>query len=559
MGGSTAARALSAGALACALLAGGTAPALAQEEAGAAALPTLEALEAAGAVIGEIRIRSQDIFDLDDPRESYPVFGLFNRLHVQTRAGTIRRQLLFASGERLSVRLIDETARLLRANRYLYEVDIRPVAWRDGVVDLEVQTRDSWTLQPGASLSYEGGTSSGGLSLKEHNLLGTGTSFGIARRTTSAVSTAGGSRHVVDLDINYPYAFDGRTLLAYRQSNFDEGKSRSVAVDRPFHALDSRLSAGASASSDERVVSSYAGGSVAAQYRRRSDSARAYMGGSPGLVDGWAHRVSGGLQYARDAYRNEPDLAAPAQLPADRRLVAPFLRYEAVQDDYQQASNLDQIARPEYLAFGWHAFVEYGRAATRLGATHDVSFYSASLGKGLRLAPGGALLASASYSGEYVDGRTDREVLGGSLRLFQRRGANTVFYVALAADATRHDDATQYLSLGGDTGLRGFPTNYQLGSRRVLFTAERRFYSDWYPFRLVRVGGAVFYDIGRAWGEPYQTASSAHWASDVGFGLRLLSARSSSGTTLHVNVAFPLEREPGVRSAQLSLLSKTGF
>jgi hypothetical protein len=545
--------------LAIALLACSAPPAIAQQDPPAAALPSLDALEHAGAVIGEIRIRSQDIFDLDDPRENYALFRLLNRLHVQTRPGTIRRQLLFASGDRLQVRLIEETARLLRANSYLYEVDIRPVAWRDGVVDLEVATRDSWTLQPGASLSYEGGTSSGGVSLQEHNLLGTGTDFSIARRSTSAVSTAGGSRRVVDLDIKYPYAFDGRTILAYRQSNFDEGRSRSVALDRPFYALDSRWSAGAAASKDDRVVSSYAGGAVAAQYRRQSDGARAYLGGSPGLVDGWAHRVSGGLQYSREAYRNEPDLAAPAQLPADRTLVAPFLRYEAVQDDYQQARNLDLIGRPEYLALGWRSTVEFGRAAKRLGSTQAASLYSASLSKGVRLTPEGAVLATASYSGQTADGRTDREVLGASLRLYQRRGANTVFYMALAADATRHDDATQYLSLGGDTGLRGFPANYQLGARRVLFTAERRFYSDWYPFRLVRVGGAVFYDVGRAWGEPYQSATSRHWASDIGFGLRLLSARSSSGTTLHVNLAFPLERDPGVKSAQISFLSRSGF
>jgi hypothetical protein len=546
-------------ALACALLASLAAPDLALGGQDADSLPTLAALEQAGALIGEIRIRSQDIFDLDDPRENNALFRLLNRLHVQTRPGTIRRQLLFASGERLQVRLIEETARLLRANSYLYEVDIRPVAWRDGVVDLEVVTRDSWTLQPGASLSYEGGTSSGGLSLQEHNLLGTGTDFSIAQRSTSAVSTAGGSRRTVDLDIRYPYAFDGRTILAYRQSNFDEGRSRSAMLDRPFYALDSRWSAGAAASQDDRVVSSYADGAVAAQYRRDGEGVRAYLGGSPGLVDGWAHRVSGGLQYARDAYRLEPGRTAPAQLPADRTLVAPFLRYEAVQDDYQQARNLDLIGRPEYLALGWHAAVEFGYAAKSLGSTQAASLYSASLSKGVRLAPEGAVLAAASYSGEYANGRTDREVLSASLRLYRRRSASTVFYMSLMADATRHDDATQYLSLGGDTGLRGFPSNYQLGARRVLFTTEQRFYSDWYPFRLVRVGGAVFYDIGRAWGEPYQTASSSHWASDIGFGLRLLSARSSSGTTVHVNFAFPLAREPGVKSAQVSVLSRSGF
>ena len=35
---------------------------------------------------------------------------------------------------------------------------------------------------------------------------------------------------------------------------------------------------------------------------------------------------------------------------------------------------------------------------------------------------------------------------------------------------------------------------------RDLMNLEERAYTDWYPFRLIRVGGAVFYDGGRAWG-----------------------------------------------------------
>jgi hypothetical protein len=534
-------------------------PALAQSEPGVDHMPSLAALEAAGAVIGEIRIKALDIFDLDDPREDNWLFRAANWLHIQTRPATIRRQLLFASGERLSMRVIEETKRLLRANSYLYEVEVQPIAWHDGIVDLEVRTRDTWSLQPGASVKYTGGTTSGGVSLRDENLLGTGMSFSITRQSSSEVSTAGGTRHNLDVTFSYPYAFDGHTTVAYGQSSFDEGSTRAVSLDRPFYALDSRWAAGASAARDDRVVSSYAGGVVAAQYRRRHKGAHALLGGSRGLVGGWAHRFSGGVQYADEAYRLEPGLAGPAQLPADRILVAPFLRYEAVQDEFREVKNLDQIERPEYLALGWHAWLQLGRSAKAFGSTQEVTQYAASLSKGWRFAAEGTLLTSAAYSGEYARGRTDRESLSASARYYQRRGDRTVFYVSLAADATHFSDATQYLSLGGETALRGYPTNYQQGARRVLFTAERRFYSDWYPFRLIRVGGAVFYDLGRAWGGPYESASSRHWPADVGFGLRLLSARSSSGTTLHVDIAFPLEREPGVKSYQISLQSKTGF
>ena len=42
-------------------------PVLAQEAASSTNLPTFEELEAAGAIVGEIRINNQNIFDLDDP------------------------------------------------------------------------------------------------------------------------------------------------------------------------------------------------------------------------------------------------------------------------------------------------------------------------------------------------------------------------------------------------------------------------------------------------------------------------------------------------------------
>jgi hypothetical protein len=541
------------------LLAGLAPPAPAQGEPGADAFPSLAALEAAAAIIGEIRISTLDIFDLDDPAENNWLFRSANRLHIQTRSDTLRRQLLFASGERLSARVIEETERLLRANSYLYDVDIRPVAWRDGVVDLEVRTRDTWSLQPGAKIAYAGGTSSGGVSLRDHNLLGTGTSFGIAWHRSSDVSAAGGTRRSVDLDIRYPFAFDGRTSVAYAQSSFDEGSTRFLGLDRPFYALDARFAAGAAASRDDRVVSSYAGGVVAAHYRQRRDSAHALLGGSRGLVGGWAHRFSGGVRYADEAYRLEPGFAGPAQLPADRTLVAPFVRYEAVQDDFREVKNLDQIGRPEYLALGWHAWLEFGRSAQAFGSTDALSQHAFGLSKGVRVAQDGVLLASAAYSGETAGGRTDRERLSASARYYRRRGGSTVLYLSVAADTTNYADATQFLSLGGEAGLRGYPTNHQLGARRVLLTAERRLYSDWYPFRLVRVGGAAFFDVGRAWGGPYQNNANAHWLADIGFGLRLLSARSSSGTTLHVDVALPIKPEPGVQSVQFSLQSKTGF
>jgi hypothetical protein len=155
--------------------------------------PTFAELEAAGAVIGQVRIVNRDIFDTNDPKEDNRLFRLANALHMQTREGVIERALLFKSGEPLVARLIEESERVLRTTRYLYEVNFRVAAWHDGVADIDVETRDTWTLDPGLSVGRSGGANSSSINLREYNLLGTGisVSFGRSRSPTIGRSEAG--------------------------------------------------------------------------------------------------------------------------------------------------------------------------------------------------------------------------------------------------------------------------------------------------------------------------------------------------------------------------------
>src|SRR5439155_6617260 len=103
-------------------------PAFAQEE-----LPSFAELEAQGALIGEIRVNTHNIFDLSDPTESHFFYRAANALHIKTRPWFIRSYLLFKSGDFVQVRLIDETERLIRQNSTVYEVDIHPTRYENGV------------------------------------------------------------------------------------------------------------------------------------------------------------------------------------------------------------------------------------------------------------------------------------------------------------------------------------------------------------------------------------------------------------------------------------------
>ena len=533
----------------CAAVACSLGPAWAQEPP-EGKIPSFAELEAAGAVIGEVRIDNRNIFDLADEKENGILYRAANALHIQTRAAVVRSQLLFKPGERVSVRLIEETERLMRSNRIFYDVSVVPVAYRDGVVDIEVKTRDTWTLEPGVSASRAGGVNNTGWSVRDTNALGTGVLVG-ANRSTDA------DRTTLQYRVSLPHALDGWTAIDYSHSRLSDGQSNAMSIARPFYALDTRWAAGFSTSTDTRIDSVFSNGAKVAQFRHRQESADAFGGWSAGLVNRWTHRYSAGLSYLKDTYTDEPGLTAPKPFPLDQTLVSPFFRYEVVHDDYDKVKNRDLIERPEYFAMGTQASVQLGRSLTGLGSTQQLWLYSASASDGFRLQSNRVLLASASASGQSGYAPLDRQLASGSIRFYDHHRDNrTLTFVSLSGSVVKDPNLANQLVLGGDTGLRGYPRNYQTGERLVLLNVEERVYTDWYPFRLFRVGGAVFYDWGRAWDGPGESPSSAHWLRNVGFGLRILSARSSFGNVLHIDFAFPLNREPSIKSFQFLVQTK---
>jgi outer membrane protein assembly factor BamA len=527
-------------------------PAIAQEGGGSAPIPSFQELEAAGAIIGEIRIDNRNIFDLDNPKEDNVLFRLANQLHVRTRPDVVRRYLLFNSGERLSVRLIEESERLLRGNHFLYDVRIRAIAYHDGVVDIEVATRDTWTISPGIRFSRQGGSNSTGLTLTDYNLLGTGISAGVSR--LHDVDRTGN-----EFLISQNHAFGNWTSIEYRHATFDDGKRQSFKLNRPFYALDTRWAAGVSASTNDRVDSIYSAANILGQYRHKSESGEVYGGLSKGLVDGWAHRYSLGVLYQNDTYRTDPLLPTPSQVPTDLSLVAPFVRYEVVEDNFQKVKNRDQIERVEYFAMGFKSQLQLGRAMASLGSTRDLWLYTATVSDGIALARNHNVLTSAYANGQYGSNGGEHQFAGAAAKYYHQQGQRGLFFVSISADTVANGNAADQLLLGGDNGLRGYPLRYQTGVHRALLSVEQRAYSDWYLFQLFRVGGAVFYDRGRAWGGVNQNTVNPGWLGDVGIGLRIMNDRSATARIVHIDLAFPLNSDPTIKSRQFLVKSKISF
>ncbi|MFL6573920.1 MAG: hypothetical protein ACJ8G4_19330 [Burkholderiales bacterium] len=515
-------------------------------------LPSFEELERLGAVIGTIRVDPRDIYDLSDPRENSWPYRLANRLHARTRPQTVARQLLFKAGDRVTARAIAETERLLRGNRYLHDVEIRPVAYRDGVVDIDVITRDSWTLDPGVSIARSGGANSSRVYANEKNLAGWGVSVGV--NYSKNVEHAGTQVSYSDKHVIFPW-----TSLDASVSRLDDGSQWSLAFGRPFYATDTPWAAGFSASHSDALNSIFDRGERVAAYRALQSSFRATGGVSSPAPSGAMRRYTAGYDYQSSNYAAEPGQTPPDPLPQDLVLSGPFVGYEVLNESYEKVVNREQIGRTEYFALGTKAAVQLGRSFTTLGGTVDGWIVSLGASHGMHLFRSHSLFASASLSGRVEEGRRQNQLFSASARYFIPQRRDAVFMAALNADVYRHPDRTAPLQLGGDTGLRGYPLSFQSGERRALLTVEERVYTDWYPYRAVRVGAAVFADAGRAWNGAGEQSAGQRVLTDAGVGLRFTNPRTATGTVLHADIAFPVNARNEIRSVQFLLTSSTTF
>jgi outer membrane protein assembly factor BamA len=493
------------------------------------------------------------IFDAGPDGEIPAIYRFADKLHIDTRDHVIESRLLFKTGEPVSVRLIEETERNLRELRYIREPSIRAVECHDRIADIEVTVQEVWTTNPGISFGRSGGENTAGIKLEELNLLGLGKqlTFELAQDADRSFYTV----HWRD-----PGVRDSRwiTDVALRESS--DGQGWSVAAQRPFYALDTRWSAGFALQQDETVDPVYRLGERVAGYSRQADFAEVSHGRSDGLMNGWSRRTTFGLRRQHADFGVAPDEPAPDVLPEDRRLDYPFLRFEAVQDDFETTRNRDQISRTEDQRFGLHYALEAGWSTPILGADRDGLLLHADVSRGWRLGLADTMFADAALTTRLEGGAPVDGLLSGSLRYYRPTGSSGVVFAGFTAGIGHDLDADHELTLGGDTGLRGYPLRYQAGSATALLSLEQRFFSKHSLWQLADVGAAVFFDVGRAWGEsPMGPSENLGLLKDVGFGLRLASSRSALGNVVHVDVAFPLDGSRNIDDVQFLVQTKRSF
>jgi hemolysin activation/secretion protein len=267
------------------------------------------------------------------------------------------------------------------------------------------------------------------------------------------------------------------------------------------------------------------------------------------------------IGFAREESRFAPAPgSAPSDpVPPDRVLAYPWVGYELVEDDFEKAKNRDQIERTEDFTLGTRLRASVGYSNERFGADREAVVFRGRFGTGFEPTDSTTLLVDSMADGRVECGSVRDATLGANGRLYVRLSEPWLLFSLLSGSRGGNLDPDHELALGGENGLRGYPRRYQAGDRSALFTLEGRYYSSLYPFRLVRIGGAAFYDMGRAWGGGFLKSPDPGVLRNVGVGLRLGMTRSGLGNVIHIDVAFPLDGDPTISPVQFLVTTKQSF
>ncbi|XOZ33386.1 BamA/TamA family outer membrane protein [Halomonadaceae bacterium KBTZ08] len=509
-----------------------------------------------GARIGRIRIQRRPIFDTSDPEQHNLLYRTLNALNTPTWPSALRAQLVFEQGDPYAPGMLAESERILRQRDYLTAAWVGVTRVCGQEVEVSVLARDTWTLLPSFGVSRSGGENTTNAGISDPNFLGSGKQLSISQ-------TSDPDRTETSLDFDDPNVFGSHWRTGFSYDERSDGRGRSAYLERPFYSEQADWRIGLRGVDDVREESRFVGAEAIADYRRSRDYASIDWGWRLAERHDRQLRLLGGYRYEALSFERLAQAPALDRLPANRTLSYPWIGFDLRQNQFREMVNLTRLQRVEDVRDGFVWRTELGYSSPGLGASDErvvvnLDFRDALLATNTTYARYGI-----SQSGTYRLDASRFENLRGTLSLTYFHGGTVPWnswYSHLSMTAAHNLTADRQLLIGGNSGLRGYPSDYQQGNRRARWTLERRYFPDWHPFKLFRVGGVVFAEAGRAWFDDGRHPGPDEGVlKDVGFGLRLASSRIEVQRMLHLDVAWPLDRTDRIDQVQVLLRGRTRF
>ncbi|MDQ3136921.1 MAG: hypothetical protein M3Q93_04975 [Gemmatimonadota bacterium] len=469
-----------------------------------------------------LRAVELDRRDIFDPGERGFVARVGNALHVQTRAATIQRELLFGPGEPFDSARAAESERNLRALGVFRRVRIDTVRTDTGLV-ARVLTKDGWSTKADWRFRSTGGEVAFTIGLVEDNLLGTASSAAVRYRKTPDRST-------VTLAFRRPRLFAGAVGIGAVYEDRSDGRLAGLALEQPFYSLTSPAGFRFDVDDrDERVLRFFDGAddardSITHRFSLvRASAAWAVRASSDGYL-----RLGVQGQVRRENFRPEGSTA-----PFERTVtgvVGPYLTWSRA--NFLVTQNVAGFAREEDVDLGLTVRAGLLVAPKAFGYERNGIAPLVAARLGARV-PGGFGYLEALAKGLYDAAGLDSGSVQLAATVVVQPGPRQVGIVHVEGGWLENPVPGGEFDLGLGTGPRAFRSHAFTGDRSYFVTAEYRLTILDDFLGMIGLGIAGFADHGGAWyaGSPRRTG----W--DAGIGLRLGASRSTDTDALRFDLA----------------------
>ena len=458
--------------------------------------------------IREIRIEIAPIYSEEEAKESSWASAI-DRYHVTTRESVIRTALLFSEGEVLDQQLLDATERSLRRFKFVNKAELLVVPIDEQTVDIEVHTKEAWTLEPGVNMEGGGGLSTVTLHLIDFNVLGSGKKAYVEGKNESDVGTT------------YKFGYSDYQLFGSRwvgNTTYQTGplvESFFVQTRLPLYSPDSEWSYGGSAFKMDKTQRLFEDGEESSRFQNEQAQASVFMKRAFGPRFKKTN-LNLSLQYLEKDYSSlGSETTAPP--PVDQANVTPSVGVSIQDVGWAQSTFVNKMGRTEDFSTGltYGGTIGWGIPVGDSPELYKANVYAV---KNIAFKNQQLLKFLATVNSEIVR----NTFLSLSAKYYKKFSKHTLAVHYLTKFGYELDSSRQF-QLGADSGLRGYPARAFTGEKLMLLNIEdRQFWGTMSIGAEFDFGTVVFLDAGNVWkDEEDADLADLNWSTGVGLRIGL--------------------------------------
>ncbi|MBC3767550.1 hypothetical protein [Neptunicella marina] len=497
--------------------------------------------------VPEIEVKTNNIFDLTDP-DTIWLHRLANSINVVTRQSTIENELAFLNEKcDVSERDLREVERHLRQLKYIKTAE----ASFNDEGNILVETSDKWTMMPTLDFGRKGGKNKYSIGLKDRNLFGYG----------------------IDADIEY-FKNDQRTGYTFKSefplylgqnihgglilSDTDDGSAQGISIIKPFVSYDTNTAYSFDAYHAKLSQQFYLNGAdyyeLAYTDTNFSASWGQLLSRQPDSV--WRYQV--GVDATDRQFTGITSIFDINQ-PDDRRYLVPFVQIDYIQDAFAELNNIHVINQIEDFNFGWQLSTKLGVNVAARNNDESRFIWNLNASKGTQLSNNTLLFSDFSLESDFGSSSKNRFVVKSDNELFYRLSDRFSLYGGQFLTLSKNQYLDAPVAIGEETGVRGYPLEFQRGDHKISFTGELRYYPNINIYNLFELGAAAFVDTGKAFSTNDFHNDTNQWLTSVGIGARLFSKHSSDAKVIHIDMSFPMLNHQNVNNVEFLITTRTSF